>query len=215
VTPGEGRHAGGDLLAAPIGQLAAAVRTVVEVEGPIHEAELAARVAGFWGTRVGVRIQARIAEACQAAVRDGAVVRRGSFLWSPGAVVRPRSRSTVRMAADRIAAEEYAATVRVVLATGHGFSRSHLTTEVRAVLGFSRTGALLDEAIGGAVDALIANGEVGESSVGLRLRTGAASALGSDRPPTAYPAPPGDRHVPGARAHNPSGRGWAYQEGYQ
>jgi hypothetical protein len=187
VTPGEGRYAGGDLLAAPIGQLAAAVRTVVEVEGPIHEAELAARVAGFWGTRVGARIQARIAEACQAAVRDGAVVRRASFLWSPGAVARPRSRSTVRMAADRIAAEEYAATVRAVLATGHGFSRPHLTTEVRAVLGFSRTGALLDEAIGGAVDALIANGEVGESSVGLRLRTGAASAPGSGPPADGVP----------------------------
>jgi hypothetical protein len=135
-------RAGGDLLAAPAGQLAAAVRAVVDAEGPVHEAELAARVAGFWGTRVGARIQARIAEACRAAERDGAVVRRGTFLWRPGAEVRPRSRAAARMAADRIAAEEYAATVRAVLATGHGFSRPQLTTEVRAVLGFSRTGAL-------------------------------------------------------------------------
>jgi hypothetical protein len=179
VTPGEGRYTGGDLLAAPAGQLAAAVRTVVDVEGPIHEAELAARVAGLWGTRVGARIQARIAEACQAAVRDGAAVRRDWFLWRPGAEVRPRSRATARMAADRIAIEEYAATVRAVLATGHGFSRPRLTTEVRAVLGFSRTGALLEEAIGAAIDAMIATGEVGESSVGLRLRTGAAAAPGS------------------------------------
>jgi hypothetical protein len=89
------------------------------------------------------------------------------------------------MAADRIAAEEYAATVRAVLATGHGFSRPQLTTEVRAVLGFSRTGALLDEAIGAAVDGMIADGHVGESSGGLRLRTRANPTSDAGAPATA------------------------------
>jgi hypothetical protein len=57
-----------------------------------------------------------------------------------------------------------------VLAGGHGFARGQLTTEVRSVLGFSRTGAALDEAIGAAIDALLASGALGEGSAGLRLR---------------------------------------------
>lgn len=51
-----------------------------------------------------------------------------------------------------------------------GFSRSHLTTEVRSVLGFSRTGAALDETIAGAINALLATGKLGEGSVGIRLQ---------------------------------------------
>ena len=91
-----------------------------------------------------------------------------------------RSRATARMAADRIAPEEYEAAMRAVLAGGTGLSRSQLTSEVRAVLGFARTGAALDEAIGAAVDAMVASGELGEGSAGLRLR-GAPAPTGVER----------------------------------
>jgi len=174
VTPGEGRHAGHDLLSAPASQLLAAIREVVDVEGPVHEAELVARVAAMWDSRAGTRIQARVLDVCRAAERDGVVARRGSFLWRCDGRVAPRSRMGTRIAADRIAPEEYQAAVRAVLAGGHGFSRSQLTTEVRSVLGFARTGAVLDEAIGTAVDAMLASGELGEASAGLRLRSIAA-----------------------------------------
>lgn len=81
-----------------------------------------------------------------------------------------RSRAGTRIPADRIAPEEYASAVQMVLAGGHGFSRAQLTTEVRAVLGFSRTGAALDEAIGAAIGRLLADGVLGEASTGVRLR---------------------------------------------
>ena len=68
-----------------------------------------------------------------------------------------------------------------MLAGGHAFSRAQLTTEVRAMLGYARTGAALDEAIGAALDALLAAGVVGEGSVGVRLRI---------TPSAAPPAPP-------------------------
>jgi hypothetical protein len=45
-----------------------------------------------------------------------------------------------------------------------------LTNEVRAVFGFSRTGAMLDEAIGSAITLLLQEGKLGEASPGLRLR---------------------------------------------
>ena len=56
------------------------------------------------------------------------------------------------------------------LASGHGFSRSQLTTDVRSVLGFGRTGAALDEAIAVAINAVLATGKVDAGSVRIRLR---------------------------------------------
>jgi hypothetical protein len=176
VAPGEDRHAGAELLAAPAGQLLAAVRDVVAAEAPVHEADVVSRVAGMWGTRAGARIQARIVEAARGAARDGVVRRRGDVYWGGSDEVRPRSRAGLRVPAERIAPEEYQAAVRLVLAQGHGFPRGQLTTEVRAVLGFARTGAALDEAITAAVDAMLAAGELGEGSVGLRLRAAARPA---------------------------------------
>jgi hypothetical protein len=169
---GEGQFADEDLLAAPPARVAAAVRRVVEVEAPVHEAELVGRVAAMWDTRAGPRVQARVLEAAAAAERDGLLRRRGRFVWGAADDAPPRSRAGLRAAADRIAPEEYAAAVRLVLGAGHAFTRGRLTTEVRAVLGFARTGAALDEAIGAAVDALLASGALGEGSAGLRLRDG-------------------------------------------
>ncbi|MBV9773688.1 MAG: DUF3320 domain-containing protein, partial [Gemmatimonadetes bacterium] len=173
VTPGEGKYGGSDLLAAPLGQLADAVVAVVTAESPVHEAELLARVAGFWGVRQGPRIQARIREACAAAEFGKLVERRGDFLRSPaaGESCPVRSRAGTRIPAERIAPEEYRAAVLAVLGSGHAFSRAQLVTEVRTVLGYSRTGAVLDEAIGATLDTLLQEGKLGEASTGIRLRT--------------------------------------------
>ena len=74
------------------------------------------------------------------------------------------------MTAERIAPEEYRAAVRMVLVTGRGFARPAHVNEVRSVLGFARTGAALDEAIGSVLDAMLAEGLLGEGSTGVRLR---------------------------------------------
>jgi len=74
------------------------------------------------------------------------------------------------MSAEHIAPEEYRAAVMWVLASGRGFARPALVTEVRSVLGFARTGAALDEAIGVALDGMLADGILGEGSTGVRLR---------------------------------------------
>ena len=72
--------------------------------------------------------------------------------------------------AERIAPEEYRAAVTMVLQGGRGYARPALVTEVRSVLGFARTGAALDEAIGLVLDAMLAEGVLGEGSTGVRLR---------------------------------------------
>jgi hypothetical protein len=81
-----------------------------------------------------------------------------------------RSRSGLRIPGDRIAPEEYREALLAVLADGHAFSRVQLINEVRAVFGFSRTGPVLDEAIGLAITLLLQEGKLGEAHNGLRLR---------------------------------------------
>ena len=151
-------------------QVARAVVKVVEAEAPVHESDLIARVAAMWGARAGSRIQARIREAAQAAERDRRVRRRGEFLWNSGERCVVRSRAGTKIPADRIAPEEYQAAVLAVLATGHGFTRQQLASEVRALLGYGRTVPAIEERVAGAVDRLLAAGKVGEGSTGIRLR---------------------------------------------
>jgi very-short-patch-repair endonuclease len=167
---GEGRYAGRELLGEPPATLATAIGTVVEIESPVHIDDVVTRVAGMWDTRAGTRIHARIVDACALAQRQHLVERRGDFLWNPGQEAVVRSRAGTRIPAERIAPEEYRAAVKMVLESGCGFARPALVTEVRSVLGFARTGAALDEAIGSALDAMLADGVLGEGSTGVRLR---------------------------------------------
>jgi hypothetical protein len=167
---GERRYAGRDLLAEPPATLADAVASVVETESPVHIEDVIARVAAMWDTRAGTRIQSRIVDACTLAERQRVIERRGDFLWDPGHEAVARSRAGTRSSAERIAPEEYRAAVVLVLEGGRSFARPALVNEVRAVLGFGRTGAALDQAIGAVLDGMLADGALGEASTGIRLR---------------------------------------------
>lgn len=171
LATGENRHLGADPLTAPARELVAAVLDVVKVEGPIHITDFVSRVAGMWGKRAGSKIQERILKAAASAQRAGSLRRRGDFFWGTSDAVPLRSRIELIAAADRIAPEEYCAAIRAVLAKGHAFSPAQLTTEVRALLGFARTGALLEAQIASAVESLLREGAIGEASEGLKLRT--------------------------------------------
>jgi len=170
VAPGAASRQGEDILAAPTSRLVSAIVGVVETEGPIHEAELTSRVVGMWMVRASPRVQARIDEALAAAASERRVERRGAFVWNSAGTCAPRSRAATKIPAERIAPEEVRAAVEAVLARGHGFTRPQLVNEVRAVFGYGRTGAALDEAIGGVVERMLAEGRLGEGGAGIRLR---------------------------------------------
>jgi very-short-patch-repair endonuclease len=163
--------AGTDILAAPQSLLLNALRTVVDAEAPLHLDDAATRVAAMWGlTRTGSRIEARIAQAVDAAQAQGMLRRSGDFIHAPDGAVVVRSRRDVRIPAERIAPEEYReAAVQVLRAVPDGLPRKELTAQVRALLGFSRISAKLEEGIGGALDALLADGTCAQSSTGIRL----------------------------------------------
>lgn len=170
MTSNQGASASRDVLTVPVSVLVEAVVTVVRTESPIHESDVVTRVAGMFQRRAGSRIQARIKWAAQTAERDGTVRRIGSFYWANGQSCVARSRKNTGIPATRIAPEEYEQAIRSVVKCGHAFARSELTNEVRAVFGFDRTGALLDQSITAAIDRMLASGVLGEASTGIQLR---------------------------------------------
>lgn len=104
-------------------------------------------------------------------MQGGRLERRGDFFWPSSGRVTVRDRSEFQMRAEHICPEEYRGAALAVLHTGHSISREALKTEVRSLLGFSRTGHLLDAQIERAIETLLAEGAAGESSLGIRLRT--------------------------------------------
>ena len=171
VTPGEGRFAGTDILQADESRLSNAIQTVVDLEAPIHVAELMTRVAGMWGNKAGSRIQTRIHEVASRLASKGTIRRRGDFFWGTSDDCPARSRAQVKIPAERVSPEEFEQAILSVLAGGHRLSRAVLTAEVRAVLGYSRTGAIIEDAVSDAISRLLSSGRLGEGSTGLAVRS--------------------------------------------
>jgi len=170
LAPGQGRFASSDILETPIARVVSAVVSVVDVESPVHVDDVMSRVAGMWSTRLGSRVQTKIAQAVKTAVNDRAVELRGEFLQRPGAPVTVRSRAGMRIPADRIAPEEYQGAIRLVLGAAGSLSRQELVNEVRALLGYGRSSAALVEACERALEVMLGAGAIGEGSGGVALR---------------------------------------------
>jgi very-short-patch-repair endonuclease len=168
--PGEGQYRSA-FLAAPEAQLRRAILKVVSVEAPLHQEDLAARVAGQWGQRLGSRIRARIESSLADLARQREVQRRGEFVYLPGGEVRARSRHGTRIPAERVAPEEYRAAILLALSTGHSFTPAGLTREVRALLGYGRTSEHVQQAVEAQMRQLLEEKVVGEGSLGLTLRS--------------------------------------------
>jgi very-short-patch-repair endonuclease len=169
-----GRNVGQDFLEAPNSLVVAAIVEIVGVEAPVHVDDLSSRIAGMWGFgRVGSRIAAKIQEALKRASRDGVVVVRGEFVWTPalvqnGAQVPARSRSGTRISGDRVAAEEVREAIVLVLRAARGMSADELLSEARQILGVGR--ASLAPAFDVALKALVTDQTIGEGSAGFALR---------------------------------------------
>jgi len=152
-------------------QIYRAILAVVEAEAPLHLTDLLTRVAGMWGKKAGSRIARRITSCLEQSQSHGQVVCRGKFIWSPSPQITARSRAGTGIPAERICPEEYREAVLTILRSGQAFSRPQLTNEARSLFGFNRTGSILEDQIGEAIDTLLREGVLGESSAGVVLRT--------------------------------------------
>jgi len=72
----------GDILNTPLTKISAAIRSCVDIEGPIHRDLLVRRITAAWGyQRAGTRIATRVGAAIDSAVGQGLVRKQGAFVW--------------------------------------------------------------------------------------------------------------------------------------
>jgi very-short-patch-repair endonuclease len=130
-----------------------AVRRIVIIEGPIHEEEVARRLATVWGLdRAGSRIQDAARRALKALERENAVWSEGAF-WSStrGEAIRARDRSEAQSGtlrkAEYLPPAEVSVAAKEVLRDNVRVPVNDLVVEIARRLGFQRTGQDLQEVI--------------------------------------------------------------------
>jgi hypothetical protein len=152
-----------DFYEVPTQALAELVRKVVAVEGPIHEDELARRMAACYGmSRVGNKIGARVRHAVAYALTHYGIVCRGKFLWLVNMAepcVRSRSGEGPRDI-ELISPEEIARAARQLLKVQFGMDRRDLVVQTARVLGFNNTGTSIAAAIEAMIEQEIIGGHI-------------------------------------------------------
>lgn len=169
----------GEFHESPFKPIVDAVVTCVKLEGPIHEAALASRVAtSWWLQRVGKRVGERIRAALVKAERDRRIVRRGEFLWPPGltaAPVRgPAVDGTVRPIGE-VPIEEIAAAAVLCTKSAFALPKEELILCIARMLGYQRNGPNVLERISRGIDSAVEARQLssvgGQISVTIPTRT--------------------------------------------
>jgi very-short-patch-repair endonuclease len=167
------------------GMLAELVERIVEVEQPIHEEEVARRLAHVCGLqRAGSRVQDAALRGLRYARRQGRLGADQRF-WSedPKAPVDPRSRADLAAAdplrkPEMISGPELAAAAVVALRQNLALTRGELVTETARLIGWDRVGGYVQQAIESAID-LLGDRVEHDHLERLRLRSGSEVSGGA------------------------------------
>ena len=147
---------------------------IVRVEGPVQVSESVRRIREAAGlARSGRRIQENLAHAIHSAVRSGAIVQKGEFLWPPTMdkpVVRDRSRVPALRKIDLIPPEEIAEAVRMVVERSYGIDRADAATEAARLLGFKSVSDNTRRNVDSVIQGLIDTSELESDNDHLTLR---------------------------------------------
>lgn len=147
----------------PQARMAAIVRDVVQIESPIHQSEVVARIRGLWDLqRTGGRIQAAVEDGIAHAVRERMVSREGEFLLWPGREVRVRDRSQVVSNTLRrpelLPPMEMDVAIMELVKENLGATLDEVALHVSRRLGYRTTSAQLRAALIGRAELLVAQG---------------------------------------------------------
>ena len=140
------------------------IAEVVAVEGPVHLAEVARRIAAAGGVkRPGPRFRAALDDAVGFAGRQG-IERRGEFLWATGMAAPPlRDRSGLPPASKKlewVSPEELDGAIVRAVADALGLLPAHAATQGLKLLGFARPGDPARARAEAAVEGLIVAGRL-------------------------------------------------------
>lgn len=149
----------------PPTRMAAIVRDVVQVEGPVHCSEVAVRIRSLWNLqRTGGRIQAAVEMGIDEAVREHLVEREGDFLIWPGREVVPRDRSgadsnTLRRP-ELLPPMEIDAAILSLVRENLGATHDEVALHVSRKLGYRTTSAQLRAVLIARTEALVSRGRL-------------------------------------------------------
>lgn len=138
---------------------------VVAHEGPVHEEEVARRVADSFATRLTAKVRDAVYAALVDAVSKAEIVRDGEFLRLPEqreTVVRGAAPDGSTRAIEHVPPAEIAAAAFLVLEIDLRLPREALEKAVTRVLGYRRRTNGVSERIGGVLDDLLAAGRIVE-----------------------------------------------------
>jgi very-short-patch-repair endonuclease len=132
-----------------VDELAGIVARIVEIEGPVHQDEIARRVASLWGLkRTGCRIGDAVDAALSEATYQGHIEQTGPFFRPTGQQAVPvRNRSMVESSnlrkSDYLPPAEVQAALLVVIRAHMGMSTDEAAAEMSRLFGFKATSAQL------------------------------------------------------------------------
>jgi very-short-patch-repair endonuclease len=154
-------------------KMADIVSRIVEIEGPIHEEEIARRVTTLWGLqRTGNRIGGAVRQGLKIAARRGSVIADGDFYRTDSnSTPMLRDRSGVDSATlrrpDMIPPSEIRYAIQCLVASHIGITSSEVVNRVSRLLGFKATSAQLRSTIEREIELLIQSGQLSEATDGF------------------------------------------------
>jgi very-short-patch-repair endonuclease len=162
----------------PVAKMKGIVERIVAIEGPVHQEEIARRVATLFGKQ---KAGSRIAERVEAALRylktrnDEIVSANGFWLTKTQQAdmpLRNRSRAPLNLRrANLIPPMEMEAAIERVLEENGALAVEEIPRAVALLFGFQRTGQEFRPAVEPVVESLLSVGKVTKSSAGVALVT--------------------------------------------
>lgn len=163
---------------APLNTMGLVVQKIIDVEGPIHQEELARRVASLFGKqKAGSRIVDAVGMGARHLRRNNPDYFEEAGFWTSKAIqanlpLRNRSRASLSLRrAAMLPPAEIKMAIRRVLSDNGALSLEELPRAAALLFGFQRTGQEFRPAIVPVAEAMIAAGELKETFSGLELST--------------------------------------------
>lgn len=133
-------------------QMADILSRIVEIESPIHEDELVARVRDLWGLgRAGVRIQESVQRGIDALLQRSMFIREEGCVLATGNSVMIRNRENTHSASLRkpemLPPHEIRAALLQIVEEYHAVGERQLVSAAARVFGYKATGATLKQRI--------------------------------------------------------------------
>jgi len=133
--------------------MARITKAIVEIEGPVHQEEIARRVTTLFGkSRTGSLISASVVRGLQALKTSSVLVEREGFWMTPAQLenppVRDRSGAPVTLQrSDMLCPLEIRAAAKIAERENGRLSQDEMSIAVTRLLGFKRTGPDLKMAV--------------------------------------------------------------------